>query len=834
MARICDLVVAHVKCTSAIACVMDQRSTNLRVIATDTGRGANTTQELGSISCNEICGIPFHCLTSGQAYRCESSEAPPLLQSLTADNTAQFLFAPLINSHRTHGALVLGFAHQTQLSGEEKKILATLASIAAATVSFRTTQILRQQDLRNIRDISCSLSNLGPQVSLQEVKRSIVSGSMVPLGTRLVTLFTIDPCIGGVEAESSAEVGQDLETECWNIYGSLFTGCENNASIQLTILNQDSLGEKFQKVFCKYGITSIAACSIRSEVGASGALVAFYRDDAQCSAETGAMIEAIAGLASSTISYVLAMEQSADLLNDLAGANQKLSVQATMDGLTGLANHRSLQQRLGEMCRKPRSGPGRVFSLVMVDVDHFKMYNDTYGHQEGDAALRQVARTMSSALRQGDFAGRYGGEEFALLLPGVNKESGLEIADRIRRAVANQQCPKGSLTVSMGIAEFPADGDTPSEIIERADRALYHAKITGRNRVFVWGSSSLTDKENTPDVDEHAKTVLVVERADEQRAGMIAQVLSSKNCFVLVSESADEAMEFLKTQTVDIALVSREALPDGDIKRLSQLTAIHQDMPIVLISSDLPVEESREALRRGASDILLRPFNPAELPVVIERNIEGRRLERQRLVQRNTDVVVQAIEALVAAVDAKDPHTAGHSKRVTALALAISDELGISSEDYCALELAAKLHDIGKIALPDSALNKQSPLTEDEWLAMREHPAVGSKIVASIDELAYVSTIIRHHHERLDGTGYPDGLNGPAIPYLARIIAVVDAYEAMTSERAHRSRFTPREAVHELKRHAGTYYSEEVVNALENYLLTSGDMSEKTLEKRAS
>jgi putative nucleotidyltransferase with HDIG domain len=211
--------------------------------------------------------------------------------------------------------------------------------------------------------------------------------------------------------------------------------------------------------------------------------------------------------------------------------------------------------------------------------------------------------------------------------------------------------------------------------------------------------------------------------------------------------------------------------------------------------------------------------------MLVERNVERCRLERERMTQKGVGLMLQSIDALVSAIDAKDHYTAGHSQRVTALGLAIADELNAPADERTALEFAARLHDVGKLALPDSALNKQSQLTEMEWAAMRQHPVVGSKIVGAIDELAYVSTIIRHHHERLNGTGYPDGLRGEAIPYPARIIAVADAYEAMTSERAYRAKLTPQEAFDELKQYVGTFYASEIVNALGNVLLASGELN---------
>jgi putative two-component system response regulator len=464
----------------------------------------------------------------------------------------------------------------------------------------------------------------------------------------------------------------------------------------------------------------------------------------------------------------------------------------------------------------------------MADVDHFKIYNDIHGHQAGDTVLRTVARVFSSTLRQGDLAARYGGEEFALVLKGVGKEDAYAVADRIRRTVSRQSYDCGTVTVSMGIAEYPTDATNPNEIIEKADRALYHAKITGRNRIVVWGGTFVSEEGDATEVDRHnptCKRVLVVEDPSEEHAGDISNTLSAQSCDVRTASTTAEAMYILRTQVFDIAFISVEALSSRNVKALGDLTSIHPQMPMVLITGSYRLEESREALQQGASDMLLRPYNPVELPMLVERNVERCRLERERMTQKGVGLMLQSIDALVSAIDAKDHYTAGHSQRVTALGLAIADELNAPADERTALEFAARLHDVGKLALPDSALNKQSQLTEMEWAAMRQHPVVGSKIVGAIDELAYVSTIIRHHHERLNGTGYPDGLRGEAIPYPARIIAVADAYEAMTSERAYRAKLTPQEAFDELKQYVGTFYASEIVNALGNVLLASGELN---------
>ncbi|MCE5323831.1 diguanylate cyclase [bacterium] len=689
--------------------------------------------------------------------------------------------------------------------------------------------------LSKLRQVFAVMSNSGPHARMCDVKTGILSAAKDALDTDLVALFTIDPCLGGIECVCTDEVSGTLQAAFLSLAGNLVT--DRNTSDTL-VIDSKSAGPDNEAMhdLIDSGVGIVLACPIRSEVGASGAIAAFYPSDHNVK-NLIHLIEAVAAQASAMISYALAIEQSSSLLDDLAGANQELSVQATIDGLTGLANHRTFQQTLHEMCRHTSSTRGnRKFCLVMADVDNFKIYNDTHGHQAGDGVLKTVARVMNAKVRQGDLAARYGGEEFTLLLKGADKEEAQTIADRIRSSVATQSYDRGTITISMGIAEYPTDSSDVSELIEKADRALYHAKITGRNRIVVWGSASTVDDDNvcgTNSTSRARKKILVVENPNERHADDIYKTLVTQSCDVRAAASASEAIEVLRTQVFDISFVSIEALPNGSLRALSDITSIHPQMPVVLVTQSHLLEESREALQRGASDVLLRPFNPAELPILVERNVERCRLERERMAQKGIGLMLQSIDALVSAIDAKDHYTAGHSQRVTGLALAIADELNIPAQERSALEFASRLHDIGKLVLPDSALNKQTQLNEQEWAAMRQHPVMGCKIVGAIDELAYVSTIIRHHHERLNGTGYPDGLRGEAIPYPSRIIAVADAYEAMTSERSYRAKISSQEAFDELTRNIGTFYAPEIVKALGNVLMSSGELCQKHQRRAA-
>ncbi len=177
------------------------------------------------------------------------------------------------------------------------------------------------------------------------------------------------------------------------------------------------------------------------------------------------------------------------------------------------------------------------------------------------------------------------------------------------------------------------------------------------------------------------------------------------------------------------------------------------------------------------------------------------------------DVLLKTIQAIAAAVDAKSLFSSEHSSRVTQLCLEIGAELGLPRDSLETLEFAAHIHDIGKIGTPDSVLTKIGRLTDDDWSNIREHPGVGAGFLSRIGDLQEVAHVIRHHHERMDGFGYPDRLRGEAIPLLSRVLAVADAFEAMTSNRPHRRAINPNDALQELRANAGAQFDSDVVKA---------------------
>jgi len=180
--------------------------------------------------------------------------------------------------------------------------------------------------------------------------------------------------------------------------------------------------------------------------------------------------------------------------------------------------------------------------------------------------------------------------------------------------------------------------------------------------------------------------------------------------------------------------------------------------------------------------------------------------------QDDKAAILSTIYALAATVDAKDHYTYGHSRKVSQYAVSISEALGLPEDRIATIRAAALLHDIGKIAIPDSVLNKPGPLTEQEWDLVKAHPGLGGEILKHVIDLVNCLPAILHHHERYDGSGYPAGLRGEEIPLDARILAIADAYDAITSIRAYHAHLPPQEALDELKRCSGTQFDPEIVS----------------------
>jgi putative nucleotidyltransferase with HDIG domain len=266
--------------------------------------------------------------------------------------------------------------------------------------------------------------------------------------------------------------------------------------------------------------------------------------------------------------------------------------------------------------------------------------------------------------------------------------------------------------------------------------------------------------------------------------------------------------------------------------------------PVMLVTARTESECLVQGIDAGADDYLAKPFDPAELRARVRALLRMREAEvtlarvnqnlRQRtsdLVDRQRELLLATIRALISALDAKDHYTRHHSTRVTEYALAIANRMGLAASEVRDLELAGWLHDIGKIAVPEGVLNKPERLNDEELRHIRVHPSEGARILEPVVELNRVSEIVRWHHERYDGSGYPDGLAKLAIPIGARILAVADTYDAMTSDRPYRRGMAHNVAVKEIVRCSGAQFDPEIVD---HFLALSEELRRRQSEKTQS
>lgn len=307
--------------------------------------------------------------------------------------------------------------------------------------------------------------------------------------------------------------------------------------------------------------------------------------------------------------------------------------------------------------------------------------------------------------------------------------------------------------------------------------------------------------------------VLIVDDDDLVRE-TLHFVLEDGGYQVYSASSGAEALRILEREPVDIVLSDIFMPGMNGFDLLRQIRERAPETPVILITGYGNIEMVREALKQGASDFITKPYNIHEIPIMIERNLTRHSLLTNQARQYE-DAVQKSyratLDALLAALDTRDTETEGHSERVAAYTMAMANRLNLSAEELTNIERGALLHDIGKIGVPDSILYKPGPLTPEEWEIMKQHPVIGYRMCMKIDALRPAAPIVLHHHERWDGQGYPYGLAGEAIPLGARIFAIADTLDAMTSDRPYRKALSFAEAREEIIRCAGKQFDPEMV-----------------------
>ena len=491
------------------------------------------------------------------------------------------------------------------------------------------------------------------------------------------------------------------------------------------------------------------------------------------------------------------------LLAKMTGYNTKLY----HDALTGVYNRRYYEDIARNM-----SGPSGV---AIMDLDDFKVHNDTYGHHGGDIALEVVADVVKGNIRKCDSLIRFGGDEFLLILANMPEKTLKKKLEKIRdqvHAAVIHECPHLRVSVSIG-GVTQGEHETMDSAVRRADRLLYHAKTT-KNEVVVESDNTLSESVQTKNYVK--PLILIVDDCDMNRE-ILREILSS-DYSIMEACGGEEALSMIHQFGTGISLVLLDIVMPGldGFEVLSYMNQDHtiEDIPVIMISSEDSEAFIRRAYEMGASDYVSRPFDAKVVYRRVTNNIKlyakQRRLirmvtEQIREREKNVSMLVGVLSQIVEFRNGESGLHVKHIRRFTECILDCliekDPDLHLGTKERENIPLASALHDIGKIAVDNKILNKPGRLTPEEFEAMKLHTVYGAKMLEELqpyydEPLLKTATDIAHwHHERWDGRGYPDGLVGDAIPLSAQIVSLADVYDALTSERCYKKAYSHDKAV---------------------------------------
>jgi putative two-component system response regulator len=313
-------------------------------------------------------------------------------------------------------------------------------------------------------------------------------------------------------------------------------------------------------------------------------------------------------------------------------------------------------------------------------------------------------------------------------------------------------------------------------------------------------------------------TVLV---ADDQASNreLMEELLSGEGFDVITAPDGAAALQELSRVQVDL-VISDVLMPRmSGLEVCERIKASPETylIPVILVTSLSDKQDRINGIKVGADDFLTRPVDRTELLArvrsLLKLKLRTDELERAELV----------LFSLARSIEGKDPYTHGHCERLADYSARLGEQLGLPEEQLTALRRGGVVHDIGKIAVPDAILLKPGKLSEEEWKLMREHPVVGERICAPLKSFRSVLSIIRHHHEKFDGSGYPDGLRGRSIPITARVLQIVDVYDALTTERPYKRAFSSTEALQTMKEEvAKGWWDPEIFDQFERLIANCG------------
>lgn len=495
-----------------------------------------------------------------------------------------------------------------------------------------------------------------------------------------------------------------------------------------------------------------------------------------------------------------------ELIKQLSGYNRELYT----DALTGIYNRRYYEERI--------KNSDMAAGVAMIDLDDFKIYNDTFGHDAGDLALTTVVGIIKANIRRTDMLIRMGGDEFLLVMPEITEQIFADKLKQIQEKIHSTKVPGYSqlrLSVSIG-GVISGTGNTVETSIHRADQFMYQAK-TCKNMVVTEQDEEAADKVEGGETSPTYKyRILIVDDSEMNRA-ILSEILSEEYDIV-EADCGESCIDKLRKYERGISLILLDIVMPGmdGFGVLNYMNRHHylEDIPVIMISSEDSTEIVRRAYEMGVSDYINRPFDAG----IVHRRVYNMiklYAKQRRLITLITNQVYEKeknnrmmVGILSQIVEFRNGESGSHTLNINVLTGMLleslvqhSDKYNITWSERLLISTASALHDIGKIGIDDKILNKPGRLTDEEFKIMQNHTLIGASIIENMEgyqdeELMKVAyEICRWHHERYDGRGYPDGLKGDEIPISAQVVSLADVYDALISERVYKKAYSHEKAI---------------------------------------
>jgi len=504
--------------------------------------------------------------------------------------------------------------------------------------------------------------------------------------------------------------------------------------------------------------------------------------------------------------FLVDLENRDRLMEKLSGYSEKLY----QDALTGVYNRRYYEDRIKQMTAS--------VGVAMIDMDDFKIYNDTYGHNAGDLALITTVEAIRRCIRKNDTLIRYGGDEFLLVLQGISETMFREKLKQIRTEIYNANVPTYSrLQLSASIGGVMSAGRTVEETVMEADKFMYLAKNRKNTVVTEKDFANEEGEDGTALEALKVKQQILIVDDSEMNREILTEMLQD-DFRILEAENGEEALKMLKQYDTGISLMLLDIVMPvmNGFEVLAAMAREHwmDDIPVIMISSEGSEDYIRRAYEMGIADYIRRPF---DAKIVYQRVFNTIKLyaKQRRLISLVADQIYEKeknnrmmVGILSQIVEFRNGESGPHVLHIQTLTRLLLERLvqktgqyGLSWSEQYMISMASALHDIGKIGIDEKILNKPGKLTKEEFDIMKTHTLIGATMLENLKmyqgeillEVAY--QICRWHHERYDGKGYPDGLVGEEIPISAQVVSLADAYDALISDRVYKKAYSHEQAV---------------------------------------